>query len=121
MCIGDWRAGRLIRSKVSAHSVTNNATFTVLADRTRCGIELAMSANDINNLTAGVITVDGQSFGLSPYGGNMEFNLAYHGDMPTKAFVLSAVGAAAVVITVIEHFATEAMLAAGVDEFQREY
>jgi hypothetical protein len=106
---------------VTKFTVTNAATRTFPSSPQRCGIEIFISADDVLNLQACYCTVDGNRFGISPYSQPTKFTLQDNGDMPTRAFTFAAIGATQLELCVIEHFAPEEYLAAGLQQYKSEY
>ena len=120
MCIGDWRLGRLIRSKITTANLTTGLSISIPADRNRVGV-IAGMGNQQALLTGYTrLLVDGTViFFLGNGTPSATFTLATHGELPTRAFSILSVGATTIA-SFVEFFMPEEYLSAGLEEYIRE-
>lgn len=124
MCLNDWRAGRLIRAVPHALLTNGGQALNLPPNPQRVGA--MFSCTDSLGTFQGFLEVqtpDGLTFYfLVPASSAVvTITLATHGDLPTKGLLCSVVGAASTSGLVTEFLAPEAMLAAGLHDFDTEY
>jgi hypothetical protein len=121
MCIGDWRLGRLVRSHGREIVIPNGSTISIKPDQTRVGLLLSAPVAEIALGGSCDIMVAGVSVGtLQSIFASLYFSMALHGDLLTKQFDLTAVGADEDV-GITEWTMPEEYLTAALESFQSEY
>ena len=121
MCIGDWRAGRLIRTTRRQVTLLTGQSTSVLANRQRVGITIAQAGAKIADAASVTITVGGVSIdALRANEGTKHYSMLTHGELPTLDFVISVTGAT-LIIGIVEYTMPESYLNAMLGEFSRLY
>ena len=120
MCIGDWRLGRLIRSKITTANLTTGMSISIPADHNRVGVIAGIGNQQSLLSTYARLSVDGTViFFLGNGIPAATFTLATHGELPTRAFSIVSIGATTIA-SFVEFFMPEEYLAAGLEEYKRE-
>lgn len=123
MCISDLRFGGNIRHVRKSSTLGAAGTLTVPANPQRIGILFAISIYASVTANVGQISVTGGDFVATIGAGNnnVEFDIRRHGDLVIQGFTLTNGGTGGNVCTITEFIASEAELAAAVDEFKRKF
>jgi hypothetical protein len=124
MCFNDWRIGRLIRSKVTIIGSGGVAAYLMAQNNQRVGFTLMISSDD--SASGEILSVlQGQGGALFGFFGvnspQLHATLATHGDLPTRPLYFDATAFSASFCTLIEYFATEPMLTAALQDYERQY
>ena len=121
MCIGDWRAGRLIRTDRRQVTLLTGQATTVPANRQRVGITFANGSAQIGVLASAVITAGGVIIdALRTAEGTKHYTMLTHGELPTLDFSINVTGAT-LIICIVEYTMPESYLTAMLGEFARLY
>jgi hypothetical protein len=121
MCVGDWRLGRTIRTKLTNASLAPNGTLVINPSMQRVGIDLCMLTEETLVSQYLKITVDATDYAvLWNVANRLHLDFTKDGDLPTHQFTLTAV-VTTVVVCVCEYFLPEDVIAAGLQEFQGDY
>lgn len=121
MCFCDWRIGRLIRAESTAFNLVGLTDVDFPANKQRVGLTIGLAHSSTSQGVDLTISFDGivhcmlwRNFLV------YHITLATHGDLPTRPFNLLATGAT-LPGSVIEYFAPESVLTAGIEEWERTY
>jgi hypothetical protein len=120
MCLSDWRLGGLITSQISTFSMTTG-NFQISANPNRIG--LAIRAATWVTPAISQITCEGLTFASlagSGYVNDIFLTLQEHGNMVRKRFAVTS-AAGSLTGSVTEYFLPVEIVAAGIEEFMREY
>ena len=121
MCISDWRIGRLIRSETKIHTPGIGATGTTAANQNRIGILFASLTSVATTRQWPLLLLEGVQIDLLTQNERWRlYTIDKHGNLPMRAWgVTTPVAANSVAVT--EFFLPESYLAAGIEEFMRQY
>jgi len=119
MCISDWRAGRLIRTVLREASVAA-APVTIAPDNNRVGLWIGWptGGTSLNSMsvTAGGVLVCCLDSSFPVY----YVTFDRHGDLPTKAHIVTNISNGTTV-GIVEMIMPEEYLAAGLEQFRSAY
>jgi len=121
MCISDWRIGRLIRSETKIHTPGIGATGTTPANQNRIGILFASLYNNVTVTQWPLLLLDGVQIDILTQNERWRlYTIAKHGNLPMRSWGITT-NIAANSVAVTEFFLPESYLAAGIEEFMRQY
>jgi len=119
MCIGDWRLGRLVRSVGRTVIPSDGDTDRFGPSRQRVGLTFEVHLpTPVVNSACLITFTNGQRLLVGAGTNSLHVTIATHGDLPTYGFTVDLL-TTGVTCTVIEYFAPEEYLQAGLDEFRR--
>lgn len=121
MCISDWRIGRLIRSVGTVWNTGSGVGVNIPPNKQRVGLTFAADANGAAVSAAAILTFTGGGVLVIGNGRAMtHITLLTHGDLPTRGGIITTVVSLSTGAW-IEYLLPEECLAAGLEEFKRQY
>lgn len=121
MCMGDWRLGRLIRSRVSSWNATGSVNLVLLPNPQRVGVTFSLSSLGAGSAATATLSIDAIIAAIfnSTYP-SYHYSMINHGDLPTKRFEITA-SSTAPTGSWIEYFAPENVLAQALESMRGQY
>jgi len=120
MCISDWRLGGLITSQMTPFNLTTG-NVQIAANPNRIGLDITCSqwtTPAVSQLNCESTTF--RNIAGSGYVNDIELRLERHGNMVRRRFTVTNAGGSLTGM-IVEYFLPVEIIAAGIDEFMREY
>lgn len=124
MCFNDWRIGRLIRTNLIFYSAGSPVTFIIPQNSQRVGLTIYVQDSDVSERVTGTLNEPTSTLAialLDSIVGRYDWNIAMHGDFPTRSYQLVCEVGNTGNVSVVEYIAPEEYLAAALEQFRTEY
>lgn len=120
MCLGDLRFSRFVRAVIQSQALGAAGVITIPASRQRVGISFAANTTATTLTTTHLIAVDGVFFrALGLNYPAIDLTMIQFGDLVQRGFTFTNGTTPGILHSVVEYFATEDVLDAALDEFNR--